>query len=87
MDETYIKVRGACRYLYPAIDRDGQTLDFIVSERLDISAARRCFKRAVGTNGVLDRIAIDKSGANLTGLRSLNVILKFPGARRIINII
>lgn len=87
MDETYIKVRGKWTYLYRAVDRDGQTLDFMLSERRDTAAARRFFKRAVGTNGVPDRIAIDKSGANLAGLQSLNVILKFTGAGRIINII
>ncbi|MFT7448700.1 MAG: putative transposase, partial [Glaciecola sp.] len=73
MDETYIKVRGTWTYLYRAVDRDGQTLDFMLSERRNTAAARRFFKRAVGTNGVPDSIAIDKSGANLAGLLSLNV--------------
>ena len=50
-------------------------------------AARRFFKRAVGTNGVLDRIAINKSGAKLAGLQNLNVILKFTGSGRIIGIV
>ncbi|MEH6523697.1 IS6 family transposase [Sulfitobacter sp.] len=87
MDETYIKVRGKWTYLYRAVDRDGQTLDFMLSERRDTAAARRFFKRAVGTNGVPDRIALDKSGANLAGLQSLNVILKFTGVGRIIGIV
>jgi len=87
MDETYIKVRGKWTYLYRAVDRDGQTLDFMLSEHRDTAAARRFFKRVVDTNGVPERIAIDKSGANLAGLQSLNVILKFTGTGRIINII
>lgn len=87
MDETYIKVRGKWVYHYRAVDRDGQTLDFKLSERRDTAAARRFFKRAVGTNGVPDRIAIDKSGANLAGLQSLNVILKFTNAGKTIKII
>ena len=87
MDETYIKVRGTWTYLYRAVDRDGQTLDFMLSERRDTAAARRFFKRTVGTNGVPDRIAIDKSVANLAGLQSLNVILKFTGVGRIIGIV
>ena len=86
-DETYIKVRGKWTYLYRAVDRDGQTLDFMLSEHRDTAAARRFFKRAVGTNGVPERVAIDKSGANLAGLQSLNVIPKFTGTGRIINII
>ncbi len=87
MDETYIKVRGKWTYLYRAVDRDGQTLDFVLSERRDTAAARRFFKRAVGTNGVPDRIAIDKSGAKLTCLQSPDVILKFTGSGRIIGIV
>ena len=79
MDETYIKVKGKWTYLYRAVDRDGQTLDFLLSERRDLSAARRFFKRAIGTNGVPDRIVIDMSGANLAGLQAVNVILKFTG--------
>ena len=90
MDETYIKVRGAWTYLYRAVDRDGKTLDFMLSERRDTAAARRFFKRTVGTNGVPDRIDIDididKSGANMAGLHSLNVILKFTGIGLIIGI-
>ena len=77
MDETYIKVRGKWMYHYRAVDRDGQTLDFMLSERRDKAAARRFFRRAIGTNGVPDRVVIDKSGANLAGLEAVNVILKF----------
>lgn len=51
------------------------------------AASENTLKRAVGTNGVPDRIAIDKSGANLAGLQSLNAILKFTGVGRIINIV
>jgi putative transposase len=77
MDETYIKVRGKWMYHYRAVDRDGQTLDFMLSERRDKAAARRFYRRAIGTNGVPDRVVIDKSGANLAGLEAVNVILKF----------
>ncbi len=86
MDETYIKVKGKWTYLYRAVDRDGQTLDFLLSERRDLSAARRFFKRAIGTNGVPDRIVIDKSGANLAGLQAVNAILKFTGNGRTIEV-
>lgn len=87
MDETYVKVKGAWMYLYRAVDRDGQTLDFMLSERRDMPAARRFFKRAIGTNGLPERIVIDKSGANLAGLEKVNAILKFTGAGKMIDII
>jgi putative transposase len=86
MDETYIKVKGRWTYLYRAVDRDGQTLDFLLSERRDLAAARRFFKQAIGSNGVPDRVVIDKSGANLAGLQADNVILKFTGGGRLIEI-
>ena len=86
MDETYIRVRGKWTYLYRAVDRDGQTLDFMLSERRDLAAARRFFKQAIGINGVPDRVVIDKSGANLAGLMAVNVILKFTGTGRIVTI-
>lgn len=87
MDETYIKVKGKWMYHYRAVDRDGQTLDFMLSERRDKAAARRFFRRAIGTNGVPDRIVIDKSGANLAGLEAVNVILKFTGTGQTITIL
>jgi putative transposase len=86
MDETDIKVRGKRIYLYRAIHRDGQVLDFIASQRRNTAAARRFFNREIGTYGVPERIAIDQSGVNLAGLESLNAILKFTGTGRIINI-
>lgn len=86
MDETYIKVRGKWTYLYRAVDRDGQTLDFMLSERRDTAAARRFFRRAIATNGVPDRVVIEKSGAILAGLEAVNAILKFTRGGRMIEI-
>lgn len=86
MDETYIKVRGKWTYLYRAVDRDGQTLDFMLSERRDLGSARRFFKQAIAANGVPDRVVIDKSGANLAGLQAVDLILKFTGGGHAIKI-
>ncbi len=87
MDETYIKVKGKWTYLYRAVDRDGNTLDFMLSERRNTAAARRFFKQAIATNGVPDRFVIDKSGANITGLERVNVLLKFTGTGQIITVL
>lgn len=87
MDETYIKVRCKWTYLYRAVDRDGQTIDFMLSVRPDLAAARRFFRKSIETNNVPDRIIIDKSGANLAGLQAVNVGLKFTGLGRIIGIV
>lgn len=86
VDETYLKVRGKWTYLYRAIDRDGQTLDFMLSERQELAAARRFFKKVIVADGVPQKVVIDKSGVNLAGLQSVNMILKFTGTGEIIEI-
>ncbi len=46
MDETYIKVKGAWKYLYRAVDKQGKTVDFLLTAKRDASAARRFFDTA-----------------------------------------
>jgi transposase-like protein len=43
VDETYIRVRGRWTYLYRAVDKQGLTFDFLLSERRDIAAAKLFF--------------------------------------------
>lgn len=81
MDETYIKVRGQWMYLYRAVDRDGKTLDFMLSERRNTAAATLFFAKALSNNGIPLRIVIDKSGANGAGIKEVNKILNRFGCR------
>ncbi|MBC8719734.1 IS6 family transposase [Ochrobactrum sp. Marseille-Q0166] len=87
VDETYIKVRGQWTYLYRAVDREGQTLDFMFSEHRNLGAARPFFKKAITSNGVPHKIVIDKSGANLAGVQAVNNILKITGHSKMIEIL
>ncbi|MCG7522339.1 IS6 family transposase [Ruegeria sp. Ofav3-42] len=75
MDETYVRVRGNWMYLYRAVDKAGNTLDFMLSERRNRPAAARFFAKALSSNGIPDKIVIDKSGANAAGIREVNKIL------------
>lgn len=59
VDETYIKVCGRWTYLYRAVDKQGLTVDFLLSEHRDIAAARRFFARAVGRHGTPETITLD----------------------------
>ena len=45
VDETYIKVKGQWRYLYRAVDKQGQAVDFLLSKNRDRAAAVRFFKK------------------------------------------
>jgi len=49
VDETYVKVRGKWMYLYRAVDSSGQTLDFQLNATRSKRAARRFFKKLLGS--------------------------------------
>ena len=72
MDETYIKVRGQWKYQYRAVDTEGQTIDFLLTAKRDTSAALRFFRKAIRNNDMPKVVTIDKSGANLAALESIN---------------
>jgi putative transposase len=72
MDETYMKVKGEWRYLYRAVDKHGQTIDFLLTEQRDKQAARRFLKKAIRRHGVPETITIDGSEANAAAIKSYN---------------
>ena len=47
MDETYVKVGGQWKYLYRAVDKNGDTIDFLLRAKRDHAAARAFFERAI----------------------------------------
>jgi putative transposase len=71
VDETYVRVSAQWKYLYRAVDRFGQTVDFLLTAHRDLAAARRFFERAIDLHGDPESITIDKSGANTAAVRSL----------------
>ncbi|GAB2512333.1 hypothetical protein CATRI_10190 [Corynebacterium atrinae] len=50
MDETYIRVGGRWCYLYRAITAGGQTLDFYLSPKRNVAAAKRFLAKALRFN-------------------------------------
>ena len=71
IDETYIKVGGKDRYLYRAVDKFGNTLDFLLNKRRMKGSAQKLFIKATGNNGKPRVINIDKSGSNFTAIRTV----------------
>ncbi len=65
VDETYIKVKGEWKYLYRAVDSNGNTIDFYFSEKRNKQAAKNFFKKALGSihNQQPRMITVDKNKA------------------------
>jgi transposase-like protein len=72
MDETYIRVKGEWMYLYRAVDKYGKTIDFVLTKQRDKAAARRFLNKAIGRNGLPEKITIDGSEANASAIKSYN---------------
>jgi transposase-like protein len=50
VDETYVKVKGHWKYLYRAVDKAGQTVDFLLRAHRDKAAAQRYFEKSIDQN-------------------------------------
>src|SRR5205809_1026962 len=72
MDETYIKIKGAWYYLYRAVDKTGQTIDFLLTAQRDEQAAKRFLKKAIRRHSVPEKITIDGSAANEAAIKRYN---------------
>lgn len=72
MDETYVKVNGEWKYLYRAVDKEGKTIDFLLTAKRDKAAAKRFFDKAMKDNGTPDKVTMDKSGANKAAIDAIN---------------
>lgn len=65
VDETYIKVKGKWKYLYRAVDSAGNTLDFLLTAKRDVQAAKRFFRKALKASHNQEPrvITVDKNAA------------------------
>jgi putative transposase len=72
MDETYIKVKGEWRYFYRAVDKEGNTVDFLLTKRRQRISAHKFLIKAITDNGEPELINIDKSGANSPAIKLYN---------------
>jgi putative transposase len=75
MDETYIRIKGLWKYFYRAVDKEGKTIDFMLSNNRNEAAAKAFFTKAIGSSGLPEKITIDKSGANKAGIDAINIQL------------
>jgi len=78
VDETYLKVRGQWVYLYRAVDRQGRTVDFLLSKRRDMAAAQRLFSRATRQHGAPRVITLDGYAASHRAVAKLKAAGTLP---------
>src|ERR687886_863007 len=71
VDETYVKVRGEWTYLYRAVDGEGRTVDFWLSKRRDINAAKCFLRRALREHGDPLSITLDAYAASHRAIEQL----------------
>ena len=72
VDETYVKIPRQWNYLYRAVDREGQTVDFRLNAKRDVRAAKAFFRRALKTQGRTPvSITLDGYGASHRAVREL----------------
>lgn len=72
LDETYIKVRGSWCYFYRAVDKSGNTVDFLLTRRRQRISAQSFLIKAIKNNGKPKVINIDKSGSNFAAIKVYN---------------
>jgi transposase-like protein len=75
---AFNKIKGEWKYLYRAVDKAGDRVDFLFRAKRDKAAARRYFEKAIAGNGVPETVTTDKSGANLAGLNAINADREMP---------
>jgi len=74
MDETYVKIKGKSAYLYRAVDKEGHTIDFLLTPTRDQDAAEAFLRKAIRTQGLPEKITIDQSGSNTAAITHYNKI-------------
>ena len=80
VDETYILVKKKQKYLYRAVDSQGNTLDFLLSAKRDAKAAKRFFRktlRAIHTQ-TPRVITVDKNPAYPKAIKELKAAKRLP---------
>ena len=82
-DETYIKVNGRWTYLYRAVDKHGRTVDFRLSERRDVAAAKAFFRKAMNHNGTPRVITLDAYAASHRAVTDLKAEGNMPKRVRV----
>jgi putative transposase len=72
MDETYIKLNGKWVDLYPAVDKEAHTIDFLLRTKRDSIASKYFFRKDLKENGRREKGTLDKSESNKEAVDCFN---------------
>ena len=70
-DETYIRVGSTWRYLWRAVDHEGEVLECYVTKKHDKRAALRFLKKALKRHGSAEKIVTDGLKSYPAAMRDL----------------
>ncbi|MDH4083287.1 MAG: IS6 family transposase [Nitrospira sp.] len=68
MDEASVRLKGEWKCLYIAMDKEGHTIDFLLTPHRDRDAAQAFLHKAIWTQGLPEKITIDQSGSNTAAM-------------------
>src|SRR2546430_639634 len=72
LDETYVKIKGKWAYLYRAVDKEGHTIDFLLTPNRDRDAAEAFLRKAIHNQRIPEKITIDPSGSHTAAIKRYN---------------
>lgn len=72
LEAIYVKIQSKWKYLYRAVHKQGNTVDFLLTTRRDKKAVLRFLCKSIASNGNPNLINIDKSGANTAATKQYN---------------
>jgi len=83
MDETYIRVKGEWMYLYRAVDKAGKTVDFYLSRKRDVNAAKAFLRKALKGQRIPTKITLDAYAASHRAVAELKASGELPKRVRV----
>jgi transposase-like protein len=83
MDETYVRVKGEWMYLYRAVDKVGKTVDFYLSRKRDVHAAKAFLRQAIRSQRIPTKITLDAYAASHRAVNELKESGELPKRVRV----